>query len=369
MMRRAARGERRVMSKHLSFSAGETALAMIRDGGLKPDQVKVVTGAAGGPKCLILGHLDGVLFAHWFAGRKKPLFLVGSSAAAWRFASVSQERPLEAIGRFQTTYVHQHYSERPSAEEITRESIAFLNTFLSERGEQEILSHPFLRLSVMSERCRGLTASDRRWALLPGLIAAALLNLVSRRSLGLFFERTLLYDRRDIPPFFDMDGFPIRRVPLTHENLRPALLASGSIPIIMSRVTDIPGAPSGTYRDGGIIDYHMVAPFVKDDGIVLFPHYMDRIIPGWFDKKLAWRKPDTEHVKNLLLLHPTGEFIRSLPHGKAPDRHDFYTFKGRDRERIDCWDKAIEASRRLGEEFIDAVESGRIRELVRPLPA
>jgi len=343
---------------------------MIRDGGLRPDQVAVVTGAAGGPKSLILGHLDGALFAHWFAGRKEPLFLVGSSAAAWRFASVSQGQPLEAIERFQTTYTHQHYSEKPSKEEITRESISFLDTFIGEKGEDEILSHPFLRLSVMSERCRGLTASDRRGALLTGLIVAALLNLVSRRSLGLFFERTLLYDRRDIPPFFDMDGFPIQKVPLTHENLRPALLASGSIPIIMSRVTEIPGAPRGAYRDGGLIDYHMDVPFTKDgDGIVLFPHYMDRIIPGWFDKKLAWRKPDPAHMKNLLLLHPTEVFIRSLPYGKAPDRHDFYTFKGRDRERIDCWNRAIEASRCLGEEFIDAVESGRIRELVRPLPA
>lgn len=356
------------MSQHLSFSAGERALAMIRDGGLKPDQVKVVTGAAGGPKCLILGHLDGVLFAHWFAGRKDPLFLVGSSAAAWRFASVAQNRPLEAIERFQTTYVHQHYSAKPSAEEITQESIAFLNTFLGERGEQEILSHPFLRLSVMSERCRGPAASDRRGVLLPGLIIAALLNIVSRRSLGLFFERTLLYDRRDIPPFFDMDGFPIRKVPLTHENLRSALLASGSIPVVMMRVTDIPGAPKGTYRDGGIIDYHMDAPFTKDDGIVLFPHYMDRIIPGWFDKHLPWRKPDPAHVKNLLLLHPTEAFIRSLPHGKTPDREDFHTFNGRDTERMDYWNRAIGASRRLGEEFIDAVESGKIRKLVRPLP-
>jgi len=358
------------MPRHLSFSAGKTALAMIRDGGLKPDQVRVVTGAAGGPKCLILGHLDGVLFANWFAGRKAPLFMVGSSAAAWRFASVSQQKPLDAIERFQTTYTHQHYSEKPSAEEITRESVAFLNTFLAERGEKEILGHPSFRLSVMTVRCRGLAASDRRGALLAGLLMTGLINLVSRRLLGFFFERILLYDGRDIPPFFDMQGFPIRKIPLTEENLKPALLASGSIPVIMTRVTEIPGAPKGTYRDGGILDYHMSIPCTEDDdGIVLFPHYMDRVIPGWFDKHLPWRKPAPANVKNLLLLHPSGEFIESLPHGKVPDREDFYTFKGRDAERVDYWNRAIEASRSLGEEFIDAVESGRIRELIRPLPA
>ncbi|MBA7565718.1 hypothetical protein ES708_07403 [subsurface metagenome] len=342
---------------------------MIRDGGLSPDQVKVVTGAAGGPKCLILGHLDGALFSTWLAGRKDPLFLLGSSAAAWRFATVAQEKPLEAIDRFQTTYVHQHYSSKPSAEEITGESIAFLNTFLGDKGEKEILSHPYLRLNIMSTRCRGLTASDRRGALMTGIIVAALLNIVSRRSLGLFFERTLLYDRRDIPPFFDMDGFPIRKVPLTEENLRPALLASGSIPVVMSRVTDIPGARKGSYRDGGIIDYHMDVPFTKDGGgIVLFSHYTDRIIPGWFDKTLPWRKPDPSHVENLLLLHPTEAFMRRLPYGRIPDRNDFRLFSGRDKERMDYWNRAIQESRRLGEEFLDAVESGRIRELVRPLP-
>jgi len=357
------------MSEHLSFSAGRKALAMIREGGLSPDQVKVVTGAAGGPKCLILGHLDGTIFSNWLAGRKEPLFLIGSSAAAWRFACVSQEKPLEAIDRFQATYVNQHYAEKPSAEEITADSIAFLNTFLGDRGEKEILSHPCLRLSVMSNRCRGLTASDRRGALLPGLLIAALLNIVSRRSLGLFFERTLLYDRRDTPPFFEMDGFPIRKVPLTEENLRPALLASGSIPVVMSRVTDIPGAPKGSYRDGGIIDYHMDVPFTKDgDGIVLFSHYMDRIIPGWFDKHLPWRKPNPAHVENLLLLHPTEAFIQRLPYGKVPDRDDFRLFFGRDKERMDYWNRAIQESRRLSEEFLEAVESGRIRELVRPLP-
>ena len=357
------------MSENLSFSAGEKALAMIREGGLSPDQIRVVTGAAGGPKCLILGHLDGVLFSSWLAGRKDPLFLIGSSAAAWRFACVSQEQPLEAIERFQTTYVDQHYSEKPSAQEITADSIAFLDTFLADRGEKEILNHPYLRLNIMSDRCRGLTASDRRGALLPGLLIAALLNIVNRRSLGLFFERTLLYDPRNIPPFFDMDGFPIRKIPLTEENLKAALLASGSIPVVMSRVTDIPGARKGSYRDGGIIDYHMDVPFTKNgDGIVLYSHYTNRIIPGWFDKHLPWRKPDQSHVDNMLLLHPTELFIQNLPYGKVPDRKDFTLFEGRDAERIDYWNKSIEVSRHLSEEFLDAVESGKIRELVEPLP-
>ncbi|MBW2557694.1 MAG: patatin-like phospholipase family protein [Deltaproteobacteria bacterium] len=357
------------MSVNLSFLAGRKALKIIREGGISPDQVKVVTGAAGGPKCLILGHLDGAIFSTWLTGRKEPLFLLGSSAAAWRFASVSQKRPLEAIDRFRTTYVHQHYSRNPSREEITSESIAFLETFLGDTGVDEILNHSYLRLNMMSTRCRGLTASDRMGALLPGLLLATLSNTISRKSLSFFFERTLLYDQREIPPFFNMNGFPIRQVPLTEKNLRQALLASGSIPVAMSRVTDIPGARRGAYRDGGIIDYHMDIPFTKDDGgIVLFPHYTNRVIPGWFDKKLSWRKPDPSNMENVLLLHPSEEFIKRLPYGKIPDRKDFQRFSGRDNERMDYWNRAIKESERLGEEFLDAVETGKIRELVRPMP-
>ena len=42
---------------------------------------------------------------------------------------------------------------------------------------------------------------------------------------------------------------------LTPDNLRAALLASGSIPLLMEGVR-IPGAP-GVYRDGGSADYHL----------------------------------------------------------------------------------------------------------------
>ncbi len=358
------------MAESLSFLAGRRALSIIEEGGLHPDHVRVVAGAAGGPKCLILSHLDSALFSTWFSGRKRPLFLLGSSAGAWRFAAASQRDPLGAIERFRTTYVHQEYSLNPSREEITRKSIDFLNTFLGDTGVEEILSHPWFRLNMMTVRCSGWTASDMTGVLAMGLILAALFNTVSRQSLRIFFERTLLYDNRDIPPFFDMKGFPLRRIPLTGENFRQALLASGSIPLVMSRVTDIPGARRGSYRDGGVIDYHMDIPFIQNtDDIVLFPHYTDRVIPGWFDKRLPWRKPETLNMDNVLLMHPSEAFVKGLPYGKIPDRGDFTRFKDRRDERIKYWNKAILESRRLGDEFLDAVHSGKIRERIQPLPA
>ncbi|MFW6334750.1 MAG: patatin-like phospholipase family protein, partial [Desulfosalsimonas sp.] len=201
--------------------------------------------------------------------------------------------------------------------------------------------------------------------------AAALANGVSRRALGLFFERALFYDPRDVPPFFGMRGFPIKRIPLDAENTKPALLASGSIPMLMSAIRDIPGAPSGAYRDGGIIDYHMNIPFSENSrrhkGIVLFPHYCEQVVPGWLDKQVPWRKPDLRAMGNVLMLAPAREFLKSLPLGKIPDRKDFYEFAGRDAERMGYWRKVVERSRELAEDFIETVESGRIRKRLRPI--
>jgi len=64
---------------------------------------------------------------------------------------------------------------------------------------------------------------------------------------------------------------------------------------------------------------------------------------------------------------PSKKFIESLPYGKIPDRNDFYLFKGRDKERISYWLEAVEMSRALGDEFLEIVESGKIRGVELPV--
>ena len=129
----------------------------------------------------------------------------------------------------------------------------------------------------------------------------------------------------------------------------------------MSGVDRIPGAPSGVYRDGGVIDYHLDLPFSGSQGIVLFPHYMTRIIPGWLDKGLAWRKPVSANLDRVLMVAPSKGFVRSLPLGKISDRNDFYRFAGADRERMDYWHAVVSRGRLLAEEFMALAASGRIR--------
>jgi len=355
------------MGKYLEFAAGKKAHAKIRDGGLKAEDIKVVAGAAGGPKWLVLGQLDRYLLTHFFQSRKNPLFLIGSSSAAWRFTAASQTDPLAAIQRFQEAYISQRYEEAPSPKEVSTEADKIQIHLLGDKGPREILSHPFLRLNFMTVRCRGLTGYEDRARLFAGLAMAIAGNAIRRRLLGWFFERGLFYDSRDVPPFAGMNELPMVKVPLTVENLKKGLLASGSIPWIMSGVTGIPGAPEGVYRDGGVSDYHMDIPFLgREEGIVLFPHYSQRVIPGWFDKKIPWRKPREKHMENVLLVAPSDEFVSNLPDKKIPDRDDFYIYKGRDRERMKNWNRAVDLSRRLSDEFAEAVENGSIRTKALP---
>ncbi len=356
------------MTRLVSFWAGKKAYEKIMASGIRPDDVDVAAGAAGGPKWLVLGGLDRLLFGSWFDSRKTPLFLVGSSIGAWRFAAVSQKDPLGALNRFESAYLRQTYGPRPSMQSVNAQIESILEQMMGPDGPEQILSNPLLRLNILSVQCRGLTGSDTRSRLLAGLALAAAGNALFRGSLKLFFTRTLFYDPRDIPPFFDMADFPIHKIPLTRENIRSALMASGAIPMIMPGVKDIPGAPAGVYRDGGIIDYHLNIPFNTGDGrIVLFPHYTERVVPGWLDKQIFWRGPDLSYMESVLLAAPTAAFLESLPHGKIPDRTDFSKFNGSDRERMDYWRRVVGLSRALADDFMQAVDSGEIRNRLRPL--
>ncbi|NCF25201.1 MAG: patatin-like phospholipase family protein [Gammaproteobacteria bacterium] len=349
----------------LSFRAGPGALRTIRQHGFSPELVGTMAGASGGAKWLVLSKLDRVAADTLIPRLHEPVYLIGSSIGAWRFACYAQDRPLEAIERFEEAYLGQTYSEEPDRDEITTKSRQILDYVLGESGTAEILSHPVFRTSIMTVRSRHVTASEQPAVLVPGLLAAAALNAVSRRSLGAFFERVLFFDARDLPPFFDMRGFPLRQVELAEANLKDAIIATGSIPMILSGVRDIAGAPRGMYRDGGVIDYHLDLPQSAPDRLTLYLHFIDRIVPGWFDKKLSWRKPDPSNVDRTILVSPSKEFVSRLPHAKIPDRRDFINFKPE--ERIRAWRTVVDMCDELADEFHEVLDKGQLAARLEPL--
>jgi hypothetical protein len=144
------------------------------------------------------------------------------------------------------------------------------------------------------------------------------------------------------------------------------MLSSGSIPFVMQGVKNIANAPDGTYRDGGVLDYHMnLAYQVAKDDIIFMPHFFDEIIPGWFDKQISWRKPNVEFMDNMVIVAPTAEFIATLPGRKVPDRDDFKFFFGKDKERFIQWEKVVERCRILGDELAEMFNTTSIS--VNPL--
>lgn len=353
------------MALNLVFKAGPGAFDSIRRHGFAPERIGTIAGASGGAKWLVLSQLDRAILETVVPKLKGPVHLIGTSIGAWRFACYAQDDPVGAIDRFQDAYVHQSYSENPDIHEITAKSREIIDVVLGNDGAQQILDHPVLRTHVLAVRARHVAASESRAVLAATLIAAASLNAISRRSLALFFERALFYDARDLPPFYDLEGFPLQRIRIGQDNLEDAIVATGSIPLVLNGVRNIARAAPGVYRDGGVIDYHLDVPHSADEKLALYPHFFDRIVPGWFDKKLSWRRPRNEHVDRTILVSPSAEFVARLPNQKIPDRTDFETHSPA--QRVKVWNSVVAECEALAAEFLDVIENGRLESRLEPL--
>ncbi len=350
--------------------AGPRALARLREHGLRAADIAVVPGAAGGPKALGLHGLDTAIFGEWLPAAPRVRHLVGASIGAWRFASVCRADPAAGLAELARLYTQQRYPPRPGAALITRKVREMLHA-LFDGHDRDILENRDYRLHILAVRGRGLLQRDAGMRRMVGFGAAALANLAGRRHLSHFLERTLFHDARGRPPFLDesgvaggllpatgaapirFDAFHTHAVALDRDNLREALVASAAIPMVIEGVPDIPRAPSGIYWDGGLIDYHLHLPYSRSEDLVLYPHFTDRIVPGWLDKALPWRRARGAWLDNVVLVSPTREYLAALPFGKLPDRNDFKRFESDYEGRVAYWRKAIAESARLGEEFLE----------------
>ncbi len=340
---------------NLRFRAGRTALSQLRERGFTLDQFRTLVGASGGPKWLVLSQMDRVLAKRLFESRRDPLATVGTSIGAFRHACFAQSNPVDAIERFEAAYIAQSYTGKPTPRQISEVSADILDLLFGSGGRKEILEHPFIATHVIAARSRGLLNTDARFPMALGFAQAAIMNFFSRSLLARCFERTVFHAGYVELGF---SGFDTHHVPLTEANIDKALLASGSIPLVMSGVDRIPGARPGYYRDGGVIDYHFDFEFDAPEGLMLYPHFFDEITPGWFDKSLSWRKPCPSGLDRVLMITPSPEFVASLPGGHVPDRGDFLKLSTEDRQAQ--WRQVVDRCRVLADELSNCLDKGRL---------
>ena len=335
----------------LRVLAGRKARVLLADGGFSMDRVKVLAGASGGPKWLVLSQIDRVLCA-LLSDRQQPLFGIGSSIGSWRLAAHAMPDPLAGVEALEYAYIHQRYDERPSAVEVSEVARGMMTSFMQPSGAEHLLNHPWLQLAFIAVRSRGPGAAQSRVLQLLHLLGAAVANAASRRALNALFERAVFSTSRFQRELIGRDVFHTAHYHLTPANLNQALLASGSIPLVLESVRDIPGAAAGAYSDGGITDYHLNLNYaLGDDEVVLMPHFYPHITPGWFDKALKYRKPNPAWLDNLVIVAPDAGFVESLPGGYIPDRKDFERFFQRDDARIAQWHEVTKRSEALAEQF------------------
>ncbi|MBL8329909.1 MAG: phospholipase [Rubrivivax sp.] len=346
----------------LRILAGPRARRQLQQQGLRPQDVRVVPAAAGGPKGLILNPLDRYLFGQWLPRSAQTVHLIGASIGAWRMACATLPDAEAALLQLADDYVSQTYDHAPGKPPTARVvSEVFGRTLQQRLGTRaaEVLQSPRYRLHVLTSRGRHVLHREGRVRTALGYAGAFFANAAHRGALGFWLERVLFSDPREPLPFA-LSDFRSRQVTLVPDNLAPAVLASCSIPFWLQAVQDIPGGPRGAYWDGGITDYHLHLNYATmAEGMVLYPHFGAQVVPGWLDKAWKRRHRASAFLDNVVVLAPQPQWVASLPLGKLPDREDFKAFGDDLAGRMRVWRQAISESQRLADEFSRLVEADR----------
>lgn len=355
------------MPSPITIRLGSRARARIAQEGLRAQDIAIVPAAAGGPKGLILHQLDCWLFGEFLASAPRPRQFVGASIGAWRMAAAAFADPVAAQRRLVSAYVGQRYPDKPDAAHVSRTCRALLDAVLDGQDTQ-LLQHPQHSVSVLAARGIGALAQPGRER--RGFLLAAASNVMGRARLAASLERVVFHAGPGHAGWLRsrFDAFTTHFVPLAQNNLRDALLASASIPLVLDAVSGIAGAPSGRLWDGGLIDYHLHLPYQREPDLVLYPHFTGHIVPGWLDKAMPWRRarPNDPALENMILVSPSSDFVASLPNRKLPDRADFARYGQDHAARIRDWRLAIAESERMAAAFARWAEQPDLR-LALPL--
>jgi len=340
------------MTEQLELHVNADARDQLLEKGLSPELFSLFVGASGGPKWLVLSQLDRVLMP-WLAAsqRQQPLASIGSSIGAWRAICLAQSDPAAAIERLEQGYIEQQYDTRPTPEELSAVSAGILSNALGPSGRDEVLSNDRIRTHVITARGLGRWNSRNRYSLMRASAGTVVANTLSRRRLGGQLQRCCFHTGSS-PLVSVNDELPTRNIALNHDNLLPATLASGSIPLLMRGVDEL--HPGEIHWDGGMTDYHFSPAISAGSGLTLYPHFYPYASPGWFDKLSRSRRVYAKQWPGLVLMCPSARFVQSLPGRRIPTRKDFETLDTASRKK--AWWTVTEAGKRLADEFMSLLD-------------
>jgi len=352
----------------ICIRAGKRAYEIIQDGGFHLDRVTTYFAPATGPRWLVASGFDLTLLTKGLLGCVKATHLVGSSAGALRFAAWLQPEPEKSYRTLLESYIGTTYTRTDTPATVQASLLGIINSYIEDDALPFALASKKYRLAIITVRARNLVASELKRVQQLGLGIGFLLNAIKRSYIHYFAERVVFYNGPKPPPFCLRPGFRGLYLPLNEINFKYALVASGAIPLVVAGVRNIYGAPLVVFRDGGLIDYHLTHNYAAtNDDIVLFFNHQERIIPGWLDKKLSYRLPRGDDLDNVLMIHPSHGFVAQLPGGKIPDRDDFAIYIDDPSTRIKNWWSVVERARPLGEEFLELIESKKIKNVVEKI--
>jgi hypothetical protein len=353
----------------LHYRAGPQALRILRQRGLTPGELSALLLPAIGPKWLVLVGLDRALLAHGFLHQgTRRLLLFGASIGSWRALALAARDPQRTHAALVDAYCSQRFTHADTPAVISAAYRRLIENVYSQDDLCHALQHPRMDIAIATARARGLFGHEHRLLQGTAISAAALLNVCSRHAQRLFFERVIFASTAGAgaphPGLRDLEG---TRAPLCADNVRDVALASGSVPLYMQRVSNLAHAPLGHYLDGGFSDYHINQRVKADEGINLLLLHQPRIVPSWLDKFAPWRRAPAQTLTHTLLVHPSAEFVRSLPGSAVPTRDDFTRFVAEPERRIARWHAVVTQSAELGARLIEDARSGAIASAVQPL--
>jgi len=145
----------------IRVKAGRQAYELIRAGGFSLDRIGTYFGPAGGPRWLVASGFDLTLLEEGLLGRTRPVWLVGASAGAWRFAAWLQPEALKSYRALMDAYITAIYGRKDTPETILQSLIGIVNAYVEDDALPFALASKRYRLAVLTCRSGYLLATER----------------------------------------------------------------------------------------------------------------------------------------------------------------------------------------------------------------